>query len=471
MNREKIRKLAKIELARRDFFTYCNLMAPDFYKKDRAFLVDLCNTLQDFYYSDDTILLVNMPPRHGKSRSLGLFCSYILGRNINAKIMTGSYNETLSTVFSKNVRNTIMEEKADVDSVVYSDIFPNTKIKYGDGSMNLWSLEGGYNNYLATSPGGTATGFGASILLIDDLIKNAYEGLNDKILNEHWEWFTNTMLSRLEEGGKIIIVMTRWNSNDLAGRCERHYKAEGIKVRQVLYKAYDNGKMLCEEILSEKSYKSKVRAMGEDIAEANYNQTPLDLKGGLFGDFKEYTDLPRDDEGNIIYEEILAFTDTADTGTDSCVTVIALFYERKAYILDVYGSRESMEITERETAFTLHNSKIPVYTVNVESNNGGRGFGRNVERILKEEFNNTSITFNYKAQSKNKRTRILVNSSGVMSNIYMPVGYKNKWEELNLEFKRYTREKGGAHDDYIDVITSINEYIEENNMETSIRYI
>lgn len=73
--------------------------------------------------------------------------------------MTGSYNETLSTMFSKNVRNAIQEEKADKYKPVFSDVFPNVKIKQGDGAMNLWSLEGGYNNYLATSPTRTATGF------------------------------------------------------------------------------------------------------------------------------------------------------------------------------------------------------------------------------------------------------------------------------------------------------------------------
>ena len=75
------------------------------------------------------------------------------------KIMTGSYNETLSTTFSKSVRNTIQEIKADKNRVVFSDVFPGVEIKSGDGAMNLWSLNGGYNNYLATSPTGTATGF------------------------------------------------------------------------------------------------------------------------------------------------------------------------------------------------------------------------------------------------------------------------------------------------------------------------
>ena len=68
--------------------------------------------------------------------------------------------------------------------------------------MNLWSLEGGYNNYLATAPGGTATGFGCSLMIIDDLIKNKEEAYNANVLDKHWEWYAQTMLSRLEEGGK-----------------------------------------------------------------------------------------------------------------------------------------------------------------------------------------------------------------------------------------------------------------------------
>src|SRR5690606_39913489 len=99
--------------------------------------------------------------------------------------MTGSYKETLSTTLSKSVRNTISEVKAQENKIVYSDLFPDTRIKHGDGAMNLWALEGGYNNYLATSPTGTATGFGADYIIIDDLIKNAEEAHNERVLESH----------------------------------------------------------------------------------------------------------------------------------------------------------------------------------------------------------------------------------------------------------------------------------------------
>lgn len=146
-------------------------------------------------------------------------------------------------------------KKQDKDNIIYSDIFPNVKIKQGDGAMNLWSLEGGYNNYLATSPSGTATGFGASLLIIDDLIKNAEEAYNETVKEKHWEWFTNTMFSRLEEKGKIIIIMTRWASGDLAGRAIEYFSDNNISHRVIMMKAVcDDGSMLCDEILSRYSY-------------------------------------------------------------------------------------------------------------------------------------------------------------------------------------------------------------------------
>lgn len=214
---------AKKELARREFFSFCSIMAPDFYKSDRSFLATLCGEMQQFYESNETALIINLPPRHGKSRTASLFVEWILGRNHTEKIMTGSYNETLSTTFSKSVRNSIQEVKADADKIVYSDIFPDVKIKQGDGAMNLWSLEDGYNNYLATSPTGTATGFGCSLMIIDDLIKNAEEAYNETVKEKRWDWFTNTMLSRLEENGKIIIIMTRWATGDLAGKAMEYF--------------------------------------------------------------------------------------------------------------------------------------------------------------------------------------------------------------------------------------------------------
>lgn len=458
MDKELIKLGAKCELARREFFFYCNLKAPDFYKKDRKYLVELCNDLQEFYESDDEVLVINEPPRHGKSRTAGNFVEWVLGKNQNEKIMTGSYNEKLSTMFSKGVRNTIQETKADKYKAVFSDVFPGVNIKHGDGAMNLWSLEEGYNNYLATSPTGTATGFGASLMIIDDLIKSALEANNAEVLEKHWDWFTNTMLSRLEEGGKIIVIMTRWHSEDLAGRVLEWCKKEKKKYKHISMKAIqDDGTMLCDEVLSHKSAMSKKSAMGADIFSANYQQEPIDLKGRLYSSFKTYKVLPKDDKGRPVYTAIKNYTDTADTGEDYLCSIDYIEYNKEAYVINVLYTKEPMEITEPNTAKMMYEDKVN--EADIESNNGGRGFGRSVERILREIHKSNHTRINAFHQSKNKQARILSNATWVMDHIYYPVNWMDKWPEYYEAMIKYQREGKNAHDDAQDATTGIAEKI------------
>ena len=395
-------------------------------------------------------MIVNVPPRHGKSRTAGLLVEWVLGNDQTQKIMTGSYNETLSTMFSKNVRNDIQEEKADENRIVFSDIFPGVSIKRGDGAMNLWSLEDGYNNYLATSPTGTATGFGATLLIIDDLIKNSEEANNELTKEKHWNWFTDTMLSRLEEDGKIIIIMTRWASDDLAGRALEHFKEAGAKVRHISMKALqDDGTMLCPEILSRKSYEAKIKSMGADIASANYQQEPIDLKGRLYTSFKTYSgELPQ-------FKEIRNYTDTADTGEDYlCSINYGVTFANEAYVLDVLYTKEPMEVTEPALARMLLAGAVNL--ARIESNNGGRGFARNVRRIL-EELGSNYTTIKWFTQTQNKQARIYSNSSWVMQHIYYPEDWKNRWPEYHNAMIKYQREGQNKHDDAPDATTGIAE--------------
>lgn len=458
MDKDKLKYYARIELAKREFFFYCQLKAPDFYKSDRDYLIQLCNEFQEFLASDEKVMVVNEPPRHGKSRTAGLLVEWVLGNDKSKKIMTGSYNETLSTMFSKNVRNSIQEEKADELKPVFSDVFPGVAIKRGDAAMNLWSLEGGYNNYLATSPTGTATGFGCSLMIIDDLIKNAEEANNEAVKEKHWEWFTNTMLSRLEEGGKIIIIMTRWSSDDLAGRALEHYKEQGVKIRHVSMKALIDEKkkeMLCSEVLSYESYIEKVKAMGEDIASANYQQIPIDLKGKLYSSFKTYEKLPVDSKGNLLFTGIYSYCDSADEGNDFLCNIIFGEYLKEAYVLDIIYTKEPMEITEPAVAKALLNFKVN--RARVESNNGGRSFARNIKRILEQEIKSNFTNISWFHQSKNKVARIVSNATWIMQHVYYPVNWRDKWPEYYKAMTTYQREGKNAHDDAPDATTGVAE--------------
>lgn len=440
---------AKLELARRDFFDYCELMAPDFYKRSRQYLVQLANTLQEFVFnSPKKVLVISIPPRTGKSRTASLFAEWTFGKDPTKKIMTGSYNETLSTQFAKTVRNTIQTQKVEPFIPVFSDVFPDVKIKQGDAAMNMWSLEGQYSSYLATSPSGTATGFGCSLMIIDDVIKNAQEANNQLTKQAHYEWFTNTMLSRLEEGGKIIIIMTRWASDDLAGRIINHFKddAEVISLKAL----QDDGTMLCEDVLSRESYEEKKKLMSPDIFYANYQQEPIDLKGQLYTSFKTYDSLPQ-------FEKIQSYTDTADTGSDYLCSIIYGIYQKEAYILDVIYTNEPMEITEPLVA--KHIFEYKVNQADIESNNGGRGFSRQISHYLTNTYNTNHTVIRPFHQSKNKQARILSNATWVMEHIYFPQNWHNKYPEFYKAITSYQREGKNLHDDAPDALTGVAEKV------------
>lgn len=435
--------------ARHDFFTYAELMAPDFYKSERRFLVSFAETLEDFMDGDNDVLIVNMPPRHGKSRTMSLFSSWLLGRDNSIKIMTASYNERLATQFAKNVRNTISTAKADDDITVFSDIFPETKVSRGDASMNLWSLDGGYSNYLATSPTGTATGFGARLMIIDDLIKNSMEAMNERVLDDQWDWFANTMLSRIEGGrgggGKLIIVMTRWSSKDLAGRALELLPERGYTVQHVNLKALqDDGTMLDESILSRESYDALMKTQSPEIASANYQQEPIDLKGGLYKVFKTYEQAPE-------FIKIWNYTDTADTGNDYHTSIV--FGETRthqAYILDVIHTQEPMSVTERLEAEQL--DRYAVNVAKIEYNNGGAGFERQVMALTKGQ-----TVFRGFHQSNNKEARIYSNASWVEENVYYPSDWANRFPSYYKAMQTYQANGKNKHDDAPDATTGIAE--------------
>ncbi len=370
--------------------------------------------------------------------------------------MTGSYNETLSSTFAKQVRDMIATEQTQ-GVTVYRDIFPDTKIKYGEASMNKWALEGSQvANYLATSPTGTATGFGADLIVIDDLIKNSEEAYNSNVLEKHIDWFTNTMLSRTEKGFKLIIIMTRWASNDLAGFILSNYD----DVVHINYKAInDDGTPLDEGTLSLEDFEFKTKNMAKEIVYANYQQEPIDIKGRLYSEFKTYVDLPKE---KIV--KIAAYCDTADTGDDFLCNIIYADCKDSAYILDVIYTKEAMEITEPMVAEAY--KKFDVNVADIESNNGGRAFARNIERITRDKGNYKTVV-KWFHQSGNKIARILSNSAWVNANIYMPIDWKNKWGEFAKDIISYQKEGKNKHDDGPDALTGVAEkIINRNEMRT-----
>jgi predicted phage terminase large subunit-like protein len=159
-------------------------------------------------------LIINMPPRHTKSE----FASYMLpawflGKFPNKKIIQCSNTAELAVGFGRKVRNL-------VDSDVYSKIFPNVALRIDSKAAGRWSTnENG--EYFAIGVGGTVTGKGADLLIIDDPHSEQEAALaasDPSVYDKVYEWFTSGPRQRLQPGGSIVIVMTRWGKRDLTGR-------------------------------------------------------------------------------------------------------------------------------------------------------------------------------------------------------------------------------------------------------------
>lgn len=451
---KKLKREKLLRKARDDFFSYSQLIIPEVYKDDRLYLKELCDEFKDFMESDEDVLLLNLPPRHAKSLTAGRFVEWILGNNQNLRVMTGSYNEDMATDFSKSVRDTISEQKVD-DKIVYSDVFPKVTIKQGTSAAKKWALRGKPWSYLATSPGGSATGKGTDLLIVDDIIKGIEDATNELTLEKHWRWFTQQMISRVERGGKIIIIMTRWHSKDLAGRIIDEMPEMGYKLRIITKKALINEEtkeMLCDGILSYEEYQKKKAAMGPAIASANYQQEPIDVKGRLYQKFLTYSQ--RKD-----YIKIWNYTDTADKGKDYlCSVVFGETEDHQVHVLDVLYTKAPMEETEKS-----HANQIIINQVNhvrIEGNNGGVGFKRSSERQTREK-GYYGAYFEDFHQSANKESRILSNSTWVENNVFYPDDWHVKWPEFYEAMATYQREGKNAHDDAPDTITGVAETIIE----------
>ena len=449
-----------IDTARLNFYAYCRLRHPKIYTDNRVHLRILCETLQNFildqlYDGEELVtkLMINLPPRHGKTLTIINLVQWFLGHFPDKSIINISYNENLSGRFARAVRDGIQEEKYDPQKTVYSDVFPGVRVKQGDASYQVWSLEGSHFSFLATSPGATLTGTGASgLAIIDDIVKNELEAYNERILESHYDFYRNTYSSRIERGAKELIIMTRWHEDDLCGRLLREEGNEWHCIRMPANRSgADNPQdvdMLCADMLPAKKYLSLKQKIDPAIFSANYDQDCSIHVDKLYPKIKEYEGEPPEGGRKECY------IDTADEGADN---LCALFYtvsSSMAYIEDIIYSAESMEKTEPETARKICDNRSQ--RAFIESNNGGRGFARNVERLCRES-GNGHTAFEWFHQGENKRARILSNSTNVCNSVIMPKGWHHKWPRFFADISRLSRVDKWAHDDAPDALTGVVE--------------
>jgi len=159
-------------------------------------------------------LIINMPPRHTKSEFASyLLPAWFLGRFPHKKVIQASNTGELAVGFGRKVRNL-------VDSEAYHEVFPNLHLQADSKAAGRWNTSKG-GDYFAIGVGGTVTGKGADVLIIDDPHSEqeaAIAASNPEVYDKVYEWYTSGPRQRLQPGGSIVIVMTRWSQRDLTGQ-------------------------------------------------------------------------------------------------------------------------------------------------------------------------------------------------------------------------------------------------------------
>ena len=171
----------------------------------------------------------------------------------------------------------------------------------------------------------------------------------------------------------------------------------------------------------------------------------------MYTGFQEYDAPPEN------VRSIEAYFDTADQGEDYLCGLIYDEADCNAYTKHVMYTQAPMEKTEDEAARLV--TELDVNICRIESNNGGRGWGRNVQRIAREKYGNTKTQFHFFTQTKNKESRILTNATGVMNRVYMPRNWQSMFPDFARDVNRYQRIGKNGHDDAPDVLTGVYEYL------------
>lgn len=164
-------------------------------------------------------LILNMPPQHGKSRLTTVeLPTWLLGKRPDAKIVVASYSQDLSSRHSKLARARIAEP-------FYQTIFPDCRLVSTDKAAHNWSTTAG-GGYKAVGVGGSLTGHGADLVIIDDPLKDFAEAHSPSMREKVWDWFLSVAFTRLAPDGAVVIIMTRWHVDDLVGRLLDPERAE-----------------------------------------------------------------------------------------------------------------------------------------------------------------------------------------------------------------------------------------------------
>lgn len=158
-------------------------------------------------------LMIAMPPRHGKSQMGSyLFPAYLMGKNPQSKLIVGSHTAELAQRFGRMIRNLVDDER-------YKDVFPDMKLSADSKAAGRWNTAQGGEAFFI-GKGGAMTGRGGDVVILDDIL-DEQDAVSETAMENTWEWYTSGPRQRLQPNGAIIVINTRWKTDDLSGRLLR----------------------------------------------------------------------------------------------------------------------------------------------------------------------------------------------------------------------------------------------------------
>ena len=271
---ERLDLLNARESCRDSFMEYIRHIWPGFIEGEHHRLI--ADKLTRVAKGELKRLIVNMPPRHTKSEFASIyFPSWMMGLKPDLKIMQTTHTADLSINFGRKVRNLM-------DTDEYKGIFPEASLAADSKSAGKWQTGGG-GEYFAAGVGGAIAGRGADLLIIDDP-HSEQDAMSLPLLDSCYEWYTSGPRQRLQPGGTIVIVMTRWSTADLTGRLlnrQTENNADQWEVVELPAIFEDSGNVLWPEFWKREELDAVKASIPVAKWNAQYQQNPTSEEGAI----------------------------------------------------------------------------------------------------------------------------------------------------------------------------------------------
>jgi predicted phage terminase large subunit-like protein len=360
------------------FRNYCNEVSPE-WRWDWPHLAfirarlepiteRLVQSLQGHITNDQPRhLILSVPPRHGKSEQVTVrYPAYLLERLPKLRTIIGAYNSDLAKKFSRKTRRLV-----------------RTKLAADANTAGEWeTLQGG--GLRAVGMGGGVTGHGANLIIIDDPVKSREEAESETYRNKVWDWFTDDIYTRLEPGGVVIIIMTRWHEDDLVGRILKSDFAADFEVINLAAEAeYGDplgrpiGAALCPDRYNEAALAKLKIILGRSFYSL-FQGRPAAVSGDIINIewFKHYDYKPP-------FFRIVQSWDTAQkVGVKNDFSVCETYGETEngdSYLLDVY--REKLEYPSLKRAAIAQQKRWNADVVLIEDKGHGTALGQELREL------------------------------------------------------------------------------------------